>query len=196
MIKLLVLLLTITSCAQIDYSYFNLINNAMFKSNKISISDEYINNAPYSFATVSIGDRNAILVLASIDDDIFTWLGADSEVIKTYKGLIVKSIGFRPEISISNIDVDNIRDNFLSSNFSILYSIKSPSLNFSRMTFNEMIQKQEYECSNINYKKSISSIGFSHTDSFCYFNDTGLIKNTTQKLSPLEPEIKINFYYK
>ena len=40
--------------------------------------DDYIQNQKTSFVTVELGAQNATLVLQSIDNNVFTWIGLDN----------------------------------------------------------------------------------------------------------------------
>ena len=51
--------------------------------------EDYIENQEYSFITVELGQQNATLVLGSIENNVFTWLGRDNVVFETYRGFII-----------------------------------------------------------------------------------------------------------
>ena len=65
-----------------------------------SPGESYIQNQKSSFVIVELGQQNATLVLSSIENNIFTWVGRGNVTFKTYKGLIISTIGLEHNFNI------------------------------------------------------------------------------------------------
>ena len=58
-----------------------------------SPGENYIDNQEYSFITAELGQQNATLVLSSIQNNIFTWLGEIMLFLKPIKVLLLALLG-------------------------------------------------------------------------------------------------------
>jgi len=102
MIKLIFLILLVTSCASVnvDTGPFGSVKNFVLKD-KITIDDEFISSMSFSFILVTFKRNQAVFVLSSISDDgTYTWVGTNNERIKTLNGMIVDIYNFDPEFSM------------------------------------------------------------------------------------------------
>ena len=71
-----------SSCAQLTIQDYQNVANLIFQENEqLKINSEYIENKNFSFAKINIGNKNsAILSLATVENDIFTWISANGEI--------------------------------------------------------------------------------------------------------------------
>ena len=104
MIKLLLVLLAISSCANIPISYQDLpetFYRAAFGYPDIAIDQETYNENKYSFAKVRLGKASpVIMILLSIDDGMYTWIDKEGLRLITLNGRIIKTIGLPNDINI------------------------------------------------------------------------------------------------
>jgi hypothetical protein len=90
-IYIFISLITISSCASINYSYFSDFKNALSK-NEIIVDQVFIDSQDFSFIKVSNTKNDAIFVLSSISPEgIYKWVGSNFEIIKTKGGLILET---------------------------------------------------------------------------------------------------------
>ena len=97
-----------TSCASIDYSYFNDLKN-YYSKNKILIDESFISKQDYSFIKVSNSKNDAVFILSNIDQfGVHEWIGSNYESIKTKDGLIIETKGLRSDIKFYSYDISII----------------------------------------------------------------------------------------
>ena len=142
MIKLIFLILLVTSCASVnvDTGPFGSVKNFVLKD-KITIDDEFISSMSFSFILVTFKRNQAVFVLSSISDDgTYTWVGTNNERIKTLNGMIVDIYNFDPEFSILFSKNNNLKNNFLEigNDIDLRVNLSKPeleylSLNYSRI---------------------------------------------------------------
>ncbi len=155
-----------------------------------SPGESYIQNQKSSFVTVELGQQNATLVLSSIENNIFTWVGRGNVTFKTYKGLIISTIGLEhnfniidPIASIERVLGDGGGD--LSYNFDNprLYELQMSSVNLMQSKDQIELDLRSYD---INWDAEIS-VGY---------GPKGLPLKATQSLHPFLKTAKLSFYYK
>ena len=197
-----ILLLTFSCSTNINYGYFEMYANAIFK-NRINVDDEFINSVNYSFIKARYNRNEATLILAKNQNGIMEWVGADMVHIKTKNGIIIETTGLPSNISYYRNDVNKLLNPISrSSDFHFHLYIDEPELIHTKVNFlfkasepqeiihggsNKKVQKVIYE------KKS-DSIGWRTLDN--YYIDKGRVIKTEQSLSPLAGKIEIEFYYK
>ena len=83
------------SCAAIDFKEYPAVTKTiLFGVSETPKTKKYYEETKYSFAQVKIGRfKKSILVLASIDEDLYLWVGPMGEKIYTSNGKIIKSYG-------------------------------------------------------------------------------------------------------
>ena len=92
------LLIVLSSCSVLHdnsgYSeIFGTLKNYALGSN-INITEQFIEDFPYSFAIVQIGRSPEIrMVLLSAENNIYEWVSSDKIRIFTKRGKIIKTIG-------------------------------------------------------------------------------------------------------
>jgi hypothetical protein len=210
MIKLIFLILLVTSCASVnvDTGPFGSVKNFVLKD-KITIDDEFISSMSFSFILVTFKRNQAVFVLSSISDDgTYTWVGTNNERIKTLNGMIVDIYNFDPEFSILFSKNNNLKNNFLEigNDIDLRVNLSKPeleylSLNYSRIKeldnsvwpWNSRKKQQDYN-SFIQFQKFNKDIGWNAIDSYYILND--MVIETSQSINPLYPPIHIEFFYK
>ena len=121
----------LTSCASVDYSYFNDLKNYYSKS-KILVDQSFIDKQDYSFIKVSNSKNDAVFILSNIDHfGVYEWIGSNYESIKTKDGLIIETSGLRSDIKFYSYDI-SIPEKALSFNSQI--DLHNPDLIFAEIT--------------------------------------------------------------
>jgi hypothetical protein len=188
---LLPVIFILNSCSTLDTSYFGYLKNYI-QGNSIVISNESMLNIKYSFIKISFGRSDAVLVLSSInEDEVFTWIGSNFEVVKTFKGIIVYS-------NIPNILFDlpsfNIDFSFKQKYFSFFANLYEPDLEHQIVNY-ELISRKESKDGYVNiYRKEMKSINWVVNEEF-YLNNRGLVTKSIQYINPLKNKLVVNFYY-
>ena len=202
----IIFILNIVSCSNIDLGYFNYLIRA-FDSTKIEISDEFYNQAKYSFIKVSYGANQAILVLSEIDPDtrISHWYGNDGSHIKTLQnGLIAETTGFGADFKLQNYNLTEISSNIVQvSTDNVFFSLREPELQLANLVYSVHdtsksakidYMGQEIDSRLVVVKKSSKLISWTSKDNYYLINNE--VKVTEQEIHPLRKKIRIEFYYK
>ena len=155
-----------------------------------SPGESYIQNQKSSFVIVELGQQNATLVLSSIENNIFTWVGRGNVTFKTYKGLIISTIGLEhnfniidPIISIERVLGDRGGDLSYNFDYPRLYELKMSSVNLIQSK--DQIEL-DLRSNDINWDAEIA-VGY---------GSEGLPLKATQSLHPFLKPAKLSFYYK
>ncbi|MDB2356834.1 YjbF family lipoprotein [Gammaproteobacteria bacterium] len=185
-----------TSCASIDYSYFNDLRN-YYSKNKILIDESFIDKKDYSFIKVSNSKNDAVFILSNIDQfGVYEWIGSNYESIKTKDGLIIETRGLQSDIKFYSYDI-SILENELSINSKI--DLYNPDLIFSHIILRKHSSTSYFdnngnEINVFQYTRSVPEIGWKAKESY-KFKD-GVIYESIQEINPhLEP-LEIKFYFK
>ena len=186
----LFLLLMLTSCAGIDFSYFTLAREA-FSSNKLKISEEEIQEIPYSYMKVSYRRSEAIYILASIENGEYTWVGADSSKIITINGQIIRTNGINPEITIQSDR--NLNLPITTGNMEL--TITNPSLVRQPIYYDLIKSKfnKTEECYEYKYSKRGVNIKFKN-EVYCFKGE--MVVFTKQQLAPFTSYFMTEIVYK
>lgn len=188
---------SLTSCNNISYSELvPMIRTATFGVPDIVIDEDYIAAKEYSFAKVKIGRSGiAIMTLAGIEDDIFTWVSSSGEKLQTKDGKIIKISGspfdfelfgynqFTLEPSLSRIIIDG------------QLMLESPRA-FVELT-SSVIQLDNFNDSYY-FEELVSTSGFnwSFVNSYWVDPESGLVITSIQRVHPKQATVEINYYYK
>ena len=204
MIRLLVAFLFLSSCSNIPISYTELPSTfyrVAFGYPDISIDQEAFDQNRYSFATVSLGKSQPIvMVLLSINNDIYTWLDKDGSRLITRNGRIIKTIGLPNDIDIK---FEKNRQIYQEGKFSEIVNFSNPLLiNADLSSITSFKEKIDYsyldETISVNVyieKVSINDIGWRKENKYFLDKNNREVK-TIQHLHPFLDEIKMEFYYK
>ena len=152
--------------------------------------DDYIQNQTTSFVTVEMGSQNATLVLQSIDNKIFTWIGLDNVVIKTYKGFIISTLGLEHNLEIVN-PISTIDKLLINERNIILHTFDNPrlyDLPVSAVYINQSSNLIELDLASddINWHSSVK----------IEYESNGLPSKSIQSLHPFLKPAMLRFYYK
>ncbi len=197
LIRILISITLLSSCAvpQFDYPYIDLWKDAFFRK-EISVDEAFIEESKFSFIKVSYKKNDAIFILSSVNHDgVYTWVGSNYELIKTYNGLILESSGLFPDTSIHASDQSKITSTkFQEPSYSFYLDIDEPEL--LSLPVNYILKSKEVSQDKlvVSFERSSTIIGWVAQDKYWYQN--GLIVRSEISITPLEPSIKIEFYYR
>lgn len=209
--KLLIIFLlsNCSSMPNIDYGYFQNINDYIFREN-IKITQEVYQKAEYSFIKVYYKRNEATFVLSSIDDrtNIFTWVGANNEKIMTWNGLIVEAEGFEFDLKIINQDIFNTHNHEINQAFKNIFPklrFKEPYLEYLDVEITPIFNNTKtiyfkdadmsIDALEIILIKVSNPIGWKANEKI-YFDDFMRAVYTEQQVHPHYPKLKVEFYYK
>jgi len=199
MIKLIPLLVLFSSCAQFTIQDYKNVYQATFvkPDNEIVVSQEFIDLREYSFAKVEIGDDvSAILVLAFIKNDLFTWISSTGEKIVTKNGKIVETFGLKYNMKL----LDSSQINLSESEFNVFIELDNPHA----IIQNKLKISKDFSLNNgdsidlyiENFSSFSSSFKWSGKNYYWVDTKTNLIKRTHQHIHPYQDSIEIEFFYK
>ena len=155
-----------------------------------SPSEDYIKNQQFSFITVELGQQDATLVLSSIKNNIFTWVGRDNVAFKTYKGIIIETNGLEHNFLLKN-PIESIDSILEQSRGRLVYYFDNPRLYGLQVALIRLMESEEQivmdlESDDIGWDAKISVKNGSK----------GLAAETMQSLHPFLKDVKLRFYYK
>ena len=155
-----------------------------------SPSEDYIKNQQFSFITVELGQQDATLVLSSIKNNIFTWVGRDNVAFKTYKGIIIETNGLEHNFLLKN-PIESIDSILEQSRDRLVYDFDNPRLYGLQVALIRLMESEEQivmdlESDDIGWDAKISVKNGSK----------GLAAETMQSLHPFLKDVKLRFYYK
>jgi len=185
-----------TSCASIDYSYFNDLRN-YYSKNKILIDGSFIDKQDYSFIKVSNSKNDAVFILSNIDQfGVYEWIGSNYESIKTKDGLIIETKGLRSDIKFYSYDISILEK---ALNFNSQIDLYNPDLIFANITLrrNSSTTYKNSKGNEMNvfqYTRIVPEIGWKAKESYT-FKD-GVIYKSIQQINPMLDPLEINFYFK
>jgi hypothetical protein len=199
----LLLCLLLNSCSGIPAEfyqelYFNM--KSMVVSSELDSSKNFYDDFKYSFASMSIGNSGqSIVVLSSINNNIYEWVSEDGVLIYTRKGKIIQTIGLQHDSSLNAVTPDWV-DGF-SSNFQLdLYNPDALSLMGKQLIIyngpsitnhlQETIEVFEYT-----ETISVEAIKWRAENKYLLNND-GLVIKSTQKIHPYLADIEIQYFFK
>jgi len=197
LIRILTSITLLSSCAvpQFDYPYIDLWKSALFRQG-IQVDEAFIEESEFSFIKVSYKKNDAIFILSSVNNDgVYTWVGSNYELIKTYNGLILESSGLFPDTSIHASDQLKITStNLQESSYSFYLDIDQPELLSLPVSYILKSRKMIQGELEVSFERSSPVIGWVAQDKYWY--QAGLIVRSEISITPLEPSLKIQFYYK
>lgn len=192
MIKLVLISFLLTGCANtsVSYSYFDYLRNYIYPQS-IDL-DSAAKEIDYSYIRASLGRNEALLVLSESKEGINTWVGANGEIIRTYNGLIVETIGLDRNFKILGTNGFNFlsREKIINVNF----SLDNPDLVFGNLVL-ELEKIDDYENGvKYFYSRKSPSLGWSDKDIYVFQNEK--IKYSEQRFHPYSKKIKLEFFFK
>ena len=208
--NIILAVLILQSCAAVDLKEYPAITKAvLFGVPETPITKNFYEEKKYSFAQVKIGRfKKSTLVLASIDKDIYLWVGPMGEKIYTSNGKIIKSYGLEHDIKL----IKGKNFNFLqksSSSYSSLIKLENPSalitINYemaldgeATYIFNENLDSDQAVNGQLTkYVESFNAERYRWVGENIYWVDlNGRVIRSIQNYHPLETKIQMTFYYK
>ena len=178
----------------LDLGYLTLFKEGL-SSRKIEIDESFKSNMEFSFVKIAQGRKQAIFVLSSSANGIETWVGSNSEIIKTFRGLIIETIGLDQNFRFEQQLIDEVFYNYLKSDFQVTASLSNPLLVGTAMEYIYMGQSSSDSCSKlINYRRSFKALNASFLDYIC-LNKINEVQYSIQRLNPLGKDIIMEFHY-
>ena len=178
---------------------------AVMKSLVVGIQDIEVNNAfyesmPYSFAKLKIGKSHlAILVLLSINNDVYEWIGPNGERVFTQSGKIIQTIGLQHNLKIVNSNNINTGCSKCSHR-SYIQLLDPPAFVTqhlkNRYSHNESIMLNiVHEASVYTENYSTSKLKWSGENKY-WIDARGRVLKSEQSIHPMLERIEILFYYR
>lgn len=204
MIRLLIILLFITSCGNLPIAYiqnFSSVNNVVFGYKEFEITNEIFESYEYSFIKVRFGrGPHSILILAYVNDDVFEWVGEDDVRIFTQNGRVIKTLGLDNNLEIKDSRVEILPtplDSYESIN---LYNPDAYSLTMKSLFQSKEVQIKKLESKiavlRVEEKFTVSSIGWKDTNYYFINSSSDTVEKAFQHIHPRLPLMKIEYYYK
>ncbi|MDB4042741.1 YjbF family lipoprotein [Gammaproteobacteria bacterium] len=182
----------ISSCTNMPYeAVVPAIRSAVIGAEKLVISEDFYNAQKYSFASVRIGRNiSAILVLESINDDVYVWTSVGGNKIHTHNGKIIKTLGLERNIELYNHSLFDFNKEE-SFNFQYDVMLSNPP------AFIEVNSELTFDDSKNLYIEKISSKVLAWKKENTYkTNKDGQVIYSKQVFHPFEPSVEMEFYYK
>ena len=155
-----------------------------------SPGENYIENQEYSFITVELGRQNATLVLSSIQNNVFTWVGRDNVILKTYRGFIISTVGLEHNFEIID-PIEGIDLALSGEKGYLLYNFDNPRLYGLKASAVKLTKSKDL----INLVLAANDINWDPKINVSY-GSKGLPSKVTQSLHPFLKPAQLRFYYK
>lgn len=188
-----------SSCAQLTIQDYQNVANLIFQENEqLKINSEFIENKNFSFAKINIGNKNsAILSLATVENDIFTWISANGDKIITRNGRILESYGLDYDFSTLNSTEFQLEP----SSYELIVQLENPRAiitqkNTIGFAGDELLFLDKQYQTQLFIENFLSnSINWKGKNYFWIDKSTGLALRTHQHVHPYEESIELEFYY-
>ncbi len=198
----------LSGCTAINFEKVAPAYQSAFKAIKASmlgyeefITPEIIKNIPYASSKVSIGNGpNGLMILESVDDDIYTWVSADEVYLILKNGKIIKTKGLSN--NITNLiapyffDDSEILKASEKLDYKFYYSYDNPflaNLEVStryRIKGKEIISilDQEKKLTLVHEEISNRIIGWNEINKY-WIDEEGFVWKSEQHISPRLPKV-------
>lgn len=190
-LKIIIPLVFLASC---NSYYFPLLvetpQRVLNSFKPYSPSEDYIKNQQFSFITVELGQQDATLVLSSIKNNIFTWVGRDNVTFKTYKGIIIETNGLEHNFVLKN-PIESVDGILEQGRGRLIYDFDNPRLYALEAALVRLVESEEQIVMDL----ESNDIGWDTKISVKY-GPEGLAEETIQSLHPFLKHVKLRFYYK
>ena len=210
MIKYVVLIIsfTLVSCSTLPpVAYLDVIESsyraiAGYPDKKIT--ESFYKEQKYSFAKARVGNsEDVILVLSKIEGEIYKWVSADNSSIFTLQGRIIGIDGFARSFRVRNPRKGNeffkSKDRFYYETMDFfspeLYGSTARSHVYEKRISEFSYLSQDIDIEIIHEELYLENIGWRVKNKYYYSEELGVLRSE-QKVHPLFPEIKIEFYLK
>ena len=199
MIKRLPIILLLGSCAQFTFEdYTAVIGSTFSKDVYVPISSEYIATKEYSFAKVKIGDNPpAILSLAFIKGNLFTWVSITGQKFVTKHGKIIETYGLEHNIKLldSNLHALPIARSEQLIQLKNPMAVVSQSIEPTTKSNTEIFLDKKYNVVMYVEEFTTNTLKWAGKNYFWIDQDTNLAIKSHQHLHPYEDSIEIEFFY-
>jgi len=201
----LFLLIFITSCSQIPIAYSDIpvtIYRSAFGFPEELVSQEDYDSYNYSFAKAKFGKGKTVtLILSSVDNKKFNWVGSDGIKLVTQNGRIIQTFGLPNDMQIIT---DKNRKNIVDGDiFFEVINFKNPVLLNANLkssikfyqTENYLLHDNKISSNVFHENISITKIGWKKKNIY-YLDQNHNPLKTIQYIHPFLDEISIEFYLK
>ncbi len=203
MIRLLFILLMLSSCGNLPITYlqnFSSVNNVVFGFPEYEITQELFDEYDNSFLKIRFGrGPHAILILAYVNDGIYEWVGADNVKIFTLNGRVIKTSGLPNNFEISKpfnsfLDTEEVFETINLYNPDLF----SATLKRSLDSRNASIEKlgESIPVNRIKENFIVESIGWNGVNLYYQNIISKEIEYSEQRIHPRLPVAKIEYYFK
>lgn len=192
MIRILILIVPLlVSCTSFDLGYFAIFREAMSNGR---ISDlESLDSKNISYLKASLGRNQATFVLSDYSNGLETWIGSNGQKILTTQGFVVKTQGLQSNLNY--YETKKIAESFLKGSFVTSVDFSSPELIYTSLELELLEVLITKDCDKLYiYNKVYKDFPYSNKEFFCFNNGKPIY--SIQRLTPLEKELKLEFFYK
>ncbi len=194
-------LLFLSSCSLVEFKDVPAVARSLiYGPPEIDVTMSSYEKVPYSFAKINIGrSGSGLMILLSINDDVYEWVGSNGEVIFTKNGKIIRTIGLEYDVNILNPKINFLNCGECYSQYFI--ELSNPKALINQNSFFKNSHKEKLEL----IKKidatvmieNFSTSKFKWTgENIYWFDDSGQVIKSNQQIHPSLGEIEITFYYK
>ncbi len=203
MIRLLFVILFLTSCGNLPITYlqnFSSVNSVVFGFPEYEITEEVFNEYDNSFIKVRFGrGPHAILVLAYVENNVYEWVGADNVQIFTLNGRIIKTAGLTNNFEI----LRPLNDIYSSSEVYETINLYNPDL-ISSTIYRSMNSREatikklgrQIQVNRIEESFDLDLIGWTGVNLYYRNTSSNQIESSEQRIHPRLPIAKIEYYFK
>ena len=203
MIRLLFVILFLTSCGNLPITYlqnFSSVNSVVFGFPEYEITEEIYNDYDNSFIKVRFGrGPHAILVLAYVENNVYEWVGADNVQIFTLNGRIIKTAGLTNNFEI----LRPLNDIYSSSEVYETINLYNPDL-ISSTIYRSMNSREatikklgrQIQVNRIEESFDLDLIGWTGVNLYYRNTSSNQIESSEQRIHPRLPIAKIEYYFK
>jgi hypothetical protein len=186
-------LIILVSCNAISYTeLYPYFKNAVVGVPDIEINDEYIKNKKYSFIRTRFGkSATAIFSLSSINNNIYTWVNGESELLKTYNGKVIYVNG----VGMANMQIHNFEyfsPKISKENAYYQIQFKDPGAFISQSATYSV--NYENNLLKLDEKFSSNPIRWHRSNKYL-FDSRNMPSRTEQYINPNLPLLEIDFYF-
>ncbi|MDA7797319.1 YjbF family lipoprotein [Gammaproteobacteria bacterium] len=202
MIRITIILLSLSSCSYINYGQLPELIKSSYFGVDLTVDQSFYDSQEYSFMKINLGKSVvAIMVLSQVEDDRYTWISESNERIITQNGRIIETYGLTHDARILN--ASNLNPVNEGNDSGVLLNLKSPSA----------IIQQHYSVKNIGqdnsyihltedasltlYLEMINTEVLKWTiENKYWLNKNNRVLRSEQHIHPKMPLIRLEFYYK
>ena len=194
-------LILLSSCSLVEFKDVPTIaRSIIYGVPEVEVTKSSYEKMPYSFAKINIGrSASGLMVLLSINDNVYEWVGSNGERIFTKNGKIIRTIGLEYNVNILNPKTDLL--NCSECIYQHYIELSNPKALINQKSFFEYSHKESIELiKKINVTvmiENFSTSKFKWTGKNIYwFNDSEQVIKSRQQIHPSLGEIELTFYYK